>query len=435
MERTDTSTLADDPNKAVLSARLLIEEPEHPARTLVLVPGGSVRIGRAAELEVSLDDSRVSRVHATVRYDGGAVRVEDRDSSNGTWLGEQRVQGTLALASGAQFRVGGTRITVLLPDRSATGRAASRALLDDTYGLIAVDPATTALLDLARRLGPSDLAVLIQGETGTGKELLARAIHRAGPRAARPFLVVNCATLVEASLFGRENGDEVERGAFEVAHGGTILLDEVADLSASNQARLLRVLQERTVTRVGAGRATPVDVRVLATATRDIAREVAAGRFREDLYFRLNGVTLDVPPLRQRPRDILPIAQRALDEARPGVTLAQGVAAVLNAHRWPGNVRELVNAMHSAVAVAEGPVLRVEHLPATVRGEAAGAATQVPLRERVDETERKAIVAALENTSWNQSRAARVLGISRRALIYKMERYGLKPLPNSQRLA
>jgi len=435
MERTDTSTLADDPNKAALSARLLIEEPERPARTMLLVPGASVRIGRAADLEVCLDDTRASRVHATVRYEGGAVRLEDRESSNGTWLGDERVKGTVTLASGAQFRVGGTRVTVLLPDRSAAGRSAARALADDASGLVAVDPATTSLLDLARRLGPSELSVIIQGETGVGKELLARAIHRAGPRATKPFLVVNCATLGEEALFGRDDGDGGERGALEAAHGGTVLLDEVADLTAAGQARLLRVLQERAVTRVGGTRPVPVDVRVVATATRDVAREVAAGRFREDLYFRLNGVTLEVPPLRQRPRDILPIAQRALDEARPGLTLAQGVAAVLSAHRWPGNARELVNAMRSAAAVADGAIVRVEHLPASVRGEAGGAAPQVPLRERVDETERKAIVAALESTRWNQSRAARVLGISRRALIYKMERYGLKPLPNSQRHA
>ncbi|MFO0609174.1 MAG: sigma 54-interacting transcriptional regulator [Polyangiales bacterium] len=435
MERTDTSTLADDPNKAAQSARLLIEEPERPARTMLLVPGASVRIGRAADLEVCLDDTRASRVHAIVRYEGGAVRLEDRESSNGTWLGDERVKGTVTLASGGQFRVGGTRVTVLLPDRSAAGRSAARALADDAFGLVAVDPATTSLLDLARRLGPSELSVIIQGETGVGKELLARAIHRAGPRATKPFLVVNCATLGEEALFGREDGDSGERGALEAAHGGTVLLDEVADLTAAGQARLLRVLQERAVTRVGGSRPVPVDVRVVATATRDVAREVAAGRFREDLYFRLNGVTLEVPPLRQRPRDVLPIAQRALDEARPGLTLAQGVAAVLSAHRWPGNARELVNAMRSAAAVADGATVRVEHLPASVRGEAGGAAPQVPLRERVDETERKAIVAALESTRWNQSRAARVLGISRRALIYKMERYGLKPLPNSQRHA
>jgi two-component system response regulator AtoC len=425
----DTPTLVDDPRKAVLPARLIIEEPGRAARTVLLVSGALVRIGRAGDLEAPLEDSRVSRVHAALRYDGGVARLEDRDSSNGTWIGDERLKEPISLASGGQFRVGGTRVTVLLPESAATP-GSTRARDDDALGLVAVDPATAAVLDLARRLGPSDLAVIIQGETGTGKELLARAIHRAGPRAKRTILVVHCATVGEEALFGREGGD---RGVFEITDGGTVVLDEVADLPLASQARLLRVLQDRAVTRLGASRPVPVDVRVIATTSRDLAREVAERRVREDLYFRLNGVTLDLPPLRQRTRDILPIAQRTLDECRPGVTLAPGVAAVLNGHRWPGNVRELVNALRSAVTAAEGNVVRIEHLPASVRGEAPTASPQVPLRERVDETERKAIVAALESTRWNQSRAAGVLGISRRALIYKMERYGLKPLPNSQR--
>jgi DNA-binding NtrC family response regulator len=431
MERTDTSTLTDDPNEATLSARLLIEEPARPARTVLLVPGATLRIGRASDLEISLDDTRVSRLHATARYEAGVVRLEDRDSSNGTWIGDERVKGSVTLSSGAQFRVGGTRVTVLLPDRSAAGRSLANALADDASGLVATDPAMTSLLELARRLGSSELPVIILGETGTGKELLARVIHRAGPRARKAFVTVNCTTVGEEALFGRDS----DRSVIEAADGGTLLLDEVADLTPAGQLRVLRLLQEHSVTRTGSHLTPPVDVRVIATTTRDLSREVAQGRFREDLFFRLNGVTLEVPPLRQRPRDILPIAQRALDDVRPGLTLAQGVAAVLCAHRWPGNVRELVNAMRSAAALAPGTTVQVEHLPNTVRGEVGATTLQVPLRERVDETERKAIIAALETTRWNQSRAARLLGISRRALIYKMERYGLKPLPNSQRHA
>ncbi len=163
---------------------------------------------------------------------------------------------------------------------------------------------------------------------------------------------------------------------------------------------------------------------------------MSAGRFREDLYFRLNGVTIDVPPLRQRTRDIPAHVQRVLAERGSSVTLGTGVAQVLAAHRWPGNLRELRNAISGALLLAQDGVLRVEHLPTTVRGESPSQEASVSaLRVRVDETERKVIINALESTGWNQSRAARVLGISRRALIYKMERYGLKPLPNGPRNA
>ena len=177
-----------------------------------------------------------------------------------------------------------------------------------------------------------------------------------------------------------------------------------------------------------------MNVRVVAATNRDLMVEVAKGRFREDLYFRLNGVTMAVPALRSRPRDILPLVQRALEERGSTARLGPGVAAVLQGYKWPGNVRELRNTIECALALAEGNEIRIEHLPPTVRGELhKDDAPASPLRERVDETERRAIVAALENTGWNQSRAARMLGISRRALIYKMERFGLKPLPNSAR--
>lgn len=431
MERTDTSAFDSGANADTLAARLIVEEVDHPARTVLLVAGAAVRIGRSDELEVCLDDGRVSRVHATVRYNGRAVTLEDNESSNGTWIGDRRVQSPEEVGTGAQFRVGATRVTVLLPARSTTTMRMGGSVGDDASGFLAVDPASVALLDLARRLGPSELPVLLQGETGTGKELLARTIHRYSPRASKPFAVVPCATLEEAGLFGEEGDDAV---ALDAMRGGTLLLDEVGDLSAPDQARLLRVLQDRSLMPVGATRAIPVDVRVMATTTRDLAKEVSGGRFREDLYFRLNGVTVEVPPLRARPRDILPLAQRALDESGSTTALGAGVTAVLTAHRWPGNVRELLNAVSAALAVSRDNTLRVENLPASVRGESgAQGVPPMPLRERVDETERKAIVAALEGTKWNQSRAARVLGISRRALIYKMERYGLKPLPNSQR--
>jgi two-component system response regulator AtoC len=194
------------------------------------------------------------------------------------------------------------------------------------------------------------------------------------------------------------------------------------------------VLQERLIVRIGGVRPTPVDVRVIAATNRELAVEVARGRFREDLYFRLNGVTLSVPPLRDRPRDILPLAARMLEEHGGGYALDDAAANALQQYAWPGNVRELRNAIACAITIAEGSELRVEHLPPALRPGARGAQDDTsPLRAKVDETEKRVIVAALEANNKNQSRAARDLGISRRALIYKMERYGLKPPPGGDR--
>jgi two-component system, NtrC family, response regulator AtoC len=444
-ERTDTSSLDRLSEASRSSARLVIEEEGRPPRTALVVPGMPVRIGRASDLEVSLEDPRVSRVHAIFRYDGRTASLQDLDSSNGTWMGDQRVTGPKLIQGGASFRVGSTSIVALLPDIfPGLGRSVPMQSVSDPFPIVASDPISEAHFALLKKLGLSELSVLLQGETGSGKEVAARMLHQNSPRAQGPFMALNCATLSdsisEAELFGNEKSSTSaasvrKAGVFEAADGGTLLLDEVSELSATNQARLLRVLQERSLTRVGGSRAIPVNVRVIAATQRDLSKEVAVGRFREDLFFRINGVTVEVPPLRSRPKDIAVLAQQVLD-AQGGVVMGNGVAAVLTAHRWSGNVRELRNAMECALALATEGVIRIEHLPTSVRGETPPSETQKSaLRDRVDETERKVIVTALESTGWNQSRAARVLGISRRALIYKMERYGLKPLPNGQRNA
>lgn len=437
-EQTDTSAFDGEITPSRSSARLLVEEVGRPARTVLLIPGMAIRVGRADDLELSIDDQRVSREHAVFRYDGRTVSLEDLNSSNGTWIGERKVTGSITLTAGTTIRLGSTQIVLVLPERVHTQ---TREKVFDLADVIAEDPITEAVFALAKRVGPSDLVVLIQGETGSGREVIARTIHHHGTRAAGPFVSVNCSTLPDAyaedTFFGHAADGAARRpGAFESAIGGTLLLDEVGELSAVSQARLLRALQERVTTVNGTLRALTDNVRVVATTNRDLAKEVSAGRFREDLYFRLNGVTIEVPPLRQRPKDIPAHVRRVIAEHGSPVTLGTGVSAVLAAHRWPGNLRELRNAISGALLLAQDGVLKVEHLPTTVRGEAPSAEASVSaLRERVDETERKVIITALESTGWNQSRAARVLGISRRALIYKMERYGLKPLPNGQRNA
>ena len=440
MERTDTSILdahpGNDPNTV---ARFFVEEPGCPPQVVLLSRGRSLRIGRGDDQDLRLSDQRTSRAHAQIDFDGARVTVRDVGSSNGTWVGETRISAPTPLLPGTAVRVGGTRVVLVPPEPTA-----ARGKVHETVGaFVAVDPASVQLFSLAKRLAASDLAVLIQGETGSGKEVVARALHRYSHRAGAPFMAINCASLpdsiAESELFGHERGSftgayERKAGVFESAHGGVLMLDEVGELSAANQARLLRTLQERVIMRVGGTRTTPVDVRVVGATNRDLAAEVARGRFREDLYFRLNGVTITVPPLRERPRDIVPLAEQAVERLGGGRTFGKGFTDALLRYAWPGNVRELFNAIECAFALAEGPELRVEHLPPAVTGGSRATRDRgAALRSMMDEIERGTIVAALDQHNHNQSRAAIALGISRRALIYKMERYGLKPPPKRLR--
>ena len=419
-------------------------EDERPPRVVVLPAGAEVRIGRAEFVEVLLEDHRASRVHAVLAFDGRAVTIRDESSSNGTFVDGERVQGIRRVEDGERIEIGSSKIIVIL-----TLSGAPRALVPEPIAtaddVVAVDPVTVDLFALVRRLAPSDLSVLVQGETGVGKELVARALHRESHRAGKPFIAINCATLTESiaasELFGHERGSfsgaaARKIGVFESAAGGTLLLDEVGELSLVNQALLLRALQERSICRVGSSRPVPVDVRVVSATNRDLPLEVAQGRFRQDLYFRLNGVTLLVPALRARPRDILPMVERMLAGRGRRWRLGPGVAAALESAPWVGNARELRNVIERGMALAERDEIRLEHLRLTPTE----ATVSMPIgdepsafRSKVEETERRTIVAALDSTGGNQSRAARELGISRRCLITRMERYGLKPKPVSSR--
>jgi DNA-binding NtrC family response regulator len=297
-----------------------------------------------------------------------------------------------------------------------------------------------------RRAAQSKATVLIRGESGTGKELAARALHSLGPRSRGPFVAVNCAgipeTLIESELFGHERGaftDAVERriGRFEAASGGTLFLDEVGELAPAMQPKLLRALQERRIERIGGNTPIEVDVRVIAATHRDLERDVAAGRFRADLFYRLHVVPIELPPLRERREDIRRLAQHFLERARAEAgrgpqRIERDALAALERYPWPGNVRELENAIERAVALAEGESIGLEDLPRPV----VEAARSETLREAVvsgrlgleDATarfERELIEQALERADWNQTRAAEQLGITRRALKLKMDRYGL----------
>jgi DNA-binding NtrC family response regulator len=317
--------------------------------------------------------------------------------------------------------------------------------------LVIADPQMRRVYELVTRVADSPIAVLILGETGVGKELVAEALHRRSRRAAAPFVKLNCAslpeTLLESELFGHERGaftgaDRRKLGYFEAAAGGTILLDEIGELPVALQAKLLRVLERHKVTRLGGTAEVDVDVRVACATNRDLEEEVRRGRFREDLFFRVSAFTLLVPPLRDRRVEIRPLAEhfarrfaRELGQTAP--VIAPDALAALEAWSWPGNVRELRNAIERAIVLAGRGAIELEALPDRVRGAAgqAGAGAglvfgeSVDMREHIAEVERAAIVGALESCGQNQTRAAQLLGISRRALIYKMEKHGLKPPP------
>ncbi|HEX8696216.1 MAG TPA: sigma-54 dependent transcriptional regulator [Longimicrobium sp.] len=329
-------------------------------------------------------------------------------------------------------------------------------LAGEYRGLIGDSPELREVTRVIRRAGPTDATVLVTGESGTGKEVVARALHAESRRRAGPFVALNCSALpgelVESELFGHARGaftgaDRDREGLFEAADGGTLFLDEIGDLALPAQAKLLRALEERQVTRVGSTKPVPVDVRVVAATNRPLERMAAEGTFREDLLYRLNVVTLHLPPLRERRGDVLPLALHFLAEMgeRHGRTLAgfgEGARRALLAHEWPGNVRELRNAVERAVVLAEGEVIEAADLPPQVGKSAAplrpvdAALADLPFaeaRERaVEAFERTFLEAALERHGGNVSATARALGLHRQSLQKKLRQLGLARDPGGE---
>ena len=475
--------------------------PDGP-RLMVLWPGGwvthgldfgPVLVGRAQECDVHVDEASVSRRHVVIHpgVDGAPAEVEDLGSANGTRVGGRRLAAKerAALAPGDLVEMGKAILVVevarpvaraasmweapTIPhaDRGAQARVRTLEIpMSRPLGAHAQADAesVTRLVDL---VAASNLSVVLLGETGVGKEVTAARIHAGSPRRGGPFVRINCAalaeTLLESELFGHERGAftgavKAKTGLLEAANGGTVLLDEVGEMPLTTQAKLLRVLESREIMRVGSVETRAIDVRLVAATNRDLPSVVAAGGFRSDLYFRLNGITIRIPPLRERRAEILPLAQLFLAQASQGRPAAFTPAALakLESHAWPGNVRELRNVIERAVVlsgVSQGTgrvdaehlaietMMFVQPLQAAPSGASRMSAPTEPppamfapvaagdLRADVEDFERKRIEQALVAAQGNQTRAAELLGISRRTLVSRLDAFGM-PRPRKNRV-
>jgi len=311
--------------------------------------------------------------------------------------------------------------------RPEAGRRAAPELPEE---FVCESAAMRRVVETAAVVAPSNAPVLILGESGTGKEVIAQLIHRWSPHAAGPMVAANCAglpeSLIESELFGHAKGaftgaDTARQGFFRAAHGGTLFLDEIGEMPLHLQPKLLRALESGQITPVGSDKAVEVDARLVAATNRNLAEAVSEGKFRDDLYYRINVVELIVPPLRERRGDVLPLARRFAAEFAGGpVRLSPQAAQCLLAYRWPGNVRELRNAIQRACLLCRGDVILPEHLPPKVAALASTPQTENADAGRLSQVERATILATLEECGGNRTHTAKKLGISRRALIYKL---------------
>ncbi len=411
-----------------------------------LTPDSTVTVGRGQAADLTIDDPELSRLHVRLRFDG-VLHVCDLGSSNGTLVRGTAVvpQAWVAVGPGEGIEIGSTTLMLEQRERPA-------GLPGATAG-----PVTMAeVLRVADKVAASDISVLLLGETGVGKGVLARRLHEGSPRRVARFLELNCAalpeTLLEGELFGHERGaftgaSSTKPGLIEVADGGTVFLDEVGELPGTVQSKLLRVIEERQVMRLGGREARHADVRFVAATNRDLGLEVAQGRFRSDLYYRLNGITLFIPPLRERRDEVLPLAEsfvvQAAQKAGTPRRLSAEVRAFLLEHPWPGNVRELKNVVERAVVLADDDEIRLEHLfvggmppraaampPVESLPSAPASAVGVPVRPPPaaasgHDEQRQRIVEALERFAGNQTKVARHLGISRTTLSARLDDYGI----------
>ncbi|HSP78854.1 MAG TPA: sigma 54-interacting transcriptional regulator [Myxococcaceae bacterium] len=439
-----------------------------------LPPAGLLLVGRAPEADLRLTDRSVSRRHARLFLDEGQVRIADLESHNGVCVNGQPLMEVHPLQPGDVVTIGEVHLvlyaaTASAPTSPGEGTPQVTELTLGERTVVVADPAMKRLYELVRRLAASELPVLVLGETGAGKENAAFAVHHWSRRTGKPFVALNCATigetLAESELFGHERGaftgaTSSKEGLLETADGGTVFLDEVGELPLAAQAKLLRVLETRRILRVGGTREREIDIRIVAATHRQLEREVEAGRFRQDLFFRLGAATVVLPPLRDRPSEVGILARRFLDRAcaatgREPLTLAPATLEALGRHGWPGNVRELKNTLEYVAATVEGALVEPKHLPERILAALSSPAAPMPgaptrplapgpeatleapslaaapgrrgssLSEEMRALERERMVEALRATGGVKVRAAELIGMPMRTFALKCKRYGL----------
>ncbi|HZU99929.1 MAG TPA: sigma 54-interacting transcriptional regulator [Planctomycetota bacterium] len=438
--------------------------------THLLPESGALSIGRGPESNVFVPHPTVSRNHALLHV-GAEILLEDRGSANGTAVNNVRISEgkPVPVSPSDVIRIG--QVHMFLQREWESGKAAdahdthrsqlaaaeeptSDALLIDGNKIVVKAEAMQKVFSLVSRVATTNVSVLILGETGTGKEIIAHAIHSQSQRARGPFVGLNCAALaeplLESELFGHEKGaftgaHETKAGLFEKAQGGTLFLDEVGDMSLAIQAKLLRVFEERRVLRLGSLTPRPIDVRFVTATNRNLGEEVKAGRFRKDFYFRMSGVTLQVPPLRDRASEINPLARlfihkasKEFERAAPPELSNEALDRLLG-YTWPGNIRELRNVIERAVLLCDDGLIRPEHLNLQAIEESRSAAfaetsnmvqqkggEPASFADEVESLERRRFTEALGRCDGNQKRAAELLGIPRRTFVRKLKLHGLQ---------
>jgi transcriptional regulator with GAF, ATPase, and Fis domain len=412
--------------------------------TEFVIAGDVIRIGKAPENDLVLADETVSRVHFEILRDSKGYLVKDLGSTNGTFLDSAEVKEAY-LRAGSVIGVGATELKFTPFDERIEILPSEKEVLGEMVGK---SSAMREIFGLVERIAPTDATVLVEGETGTGKDMIARTLHQLSPRADKPFIVVDCGavagTLIESELFGHEKGSftgavAARQGAFELANGGTVFLDELGELSLDLQPKLLRVLEQREFRRVGGTKMLKVDLRVVAATRKDLRSEVEKGKFREDLYFRLNVVPITAPPLRERREDIPLLIDHMLKKLAPdGAALTDATRAALIAHDWPGNVRELRNVIERALALGADPGMLVAPLgtepPTTGAGRAVlrdaiefepGVSFRDTKEKWTELFERRYLTWLIKRADGNISKAARDADMDRKYLHKLLRKYGI----------
>ena len=412
-------------DEIVVERAVLVVEQGGLAGHRVTLVSPRVSVGGPGSM-IELQDPALVTHHCWLTVSRGRVMLESGQGA--AWLDGSRVRGITPLYADECFRIGNTLLRV------ERGQDEETPYFKRFGEMVAESKEMTRLFGVLRRMSGHHYTVLIIGESGTGKELVARGIHDHSPRVDQPYVALNCGAispqLFESELFGHEPGaftDAKNRkdGAFHEADGGTLFLDEIGELPESAQAKLLRTLETGEVRRVGATKATHPDVRVVAATNRDLAKEVAEGRFREDLFFRLAVLSVQIPPLRDRPEDLGPITEALARHLHPEAHVTPDAMEILREHTWPGNVRELRNVLTRAYVMG-GPRMDTKDLSFHALTSPNASAHTAPVGQTLKDTEKQTLERVLRRHNQNRSAAARELGIARSTLLYKMKKHGIE---------